>query len=457
MRTVFLLAALGLALSAHAQKLFTEEDLRTVVMNYHPVARRAGLDVTIARANITAARGAFDPQLRWNSGRKDVDGLTYYDEQAIELKIPTWYGIDVQAGSEARGGERLNPEETRGSLSYLGFSVPLARDLLFDKRRATLQSARLLAQASEQNRRAAVNDLLAEVLEDYWHWWESRQLLALSDSLTTNAEERLRLLRVAVLLGDRAALDTIEAWTQVQTFSLQRAEAALAAQKARLGVSAHLWTADGQPYEMPEDVEPQAAQAPAPTLDRLLAALGLHPDLQAYFLKTSALRLERRLKFQQLLPDVDLKYNALVKSDNPLQSFGNAAPSLGNYRYGLTVAIPMRFSEGRGGWRAAKAKVRQAEWDVADKRRSLQVKLQQQFAEWEQLSRQQSIQQSAIRNYTVLLRGEETRFRAGESSLFLVNAREQKTWEALQKAIALDAKRARALVRLRWAAGVLTP
>ncbi|RYD90766.1 MAG: hypothetical protein EOP50_15420, partial [Sphingobacteriales bacterium] len=91
------------------------------------------------------------------------------------------------------------------------------------------------------------------------------------------------------------------------------------------------------------------------------------------------------------------------------------------------------------------------------KERSLGVKLRQYYVEAGQLATQVTIQQEAIRSYTVLLRGEETRFRLGESSLFLVNAREQKAWEALQKGIELDGKRARATVQLLWAAGRLVP
>ncbi|GAB4093088.1 TolC family protein [Flaviaesturariibacter terrae] len=456
MRTVFLLALLFLAGAAAGQKTLTEEELRSLVLRYHPLAKRAGLAVTIARSNVTAARGGFDPQLRWSEGRKDLDGVTYYEETLLEVKVPTWYGVDVHAGREARSGDRLNPEETRGTLSYLGFSLPLGRDLIYDKRRAALQSARLMADASEQSRRAALNDLLRDVLEDYWDWWESGRLAQLADSLQRNAEARLQLVRTAVRLGDRAAVDTVEARTQVQALALQRAEAALALQKARIGLSAHLWTAEGHPYELPEDAQPAPGAGAPPAFDTLLARLNMHPELQVYVIKASVLRLERRLSFQQLLPDLDLKYNALVKSSNPLQSLKGFGTQ-NNYRYGLSLNIPLRLSEGRGNWRAAKARLAQAQLEVDQKRRDLQVKLQQQLAEWQQLAVQQAAQAETIRSYTVLLRAEEARFGAGEGSLFLVNAREQKAWEALQKGIGLEAKRARALLRLHWAAGLLAP
>lgn len=457
MRTVFLLVLLALSGMAQAQLIFTESDLRTVVQAYHPLARRAALEVTVARGNELAARGGFDPVLSAAAGRKDVEGITYYNDNSVELKVPTWYGLNLHAGREEVRGERTNPEDTKGSLSYLGFSLPVGRDLLFDKRRAALQTARLLTDASEQVRRAALNDLLHEALEDYWYWWEQHRLLQLADSTLRNAEERLRLVRTAVRLGDRAAIDSTEALAQVQSIAQQRADAALRLQKARLELSAFLWTAGGTPYDLPDEAQPQGTTAyTLPPLDSLLAGIGRHPDLQAYFFKTAALRIDRRLKFQALLPDIDVKYNALVKGDNPLQSIKGATPR-NNFRYGFTLNIPLRLSEARGSWRAAKAKLSQGELETTAKERSLQLKLQQYYAEAGQLATQAALQGAAIRSYTVLLRGEETRFRIGESSLFLVNAREQKAWEALQKDIELEGKRARAGVQLLWAGGLLAP
>ena len=54
-----------------------------------------------------------------------------------------------------------------------------------------------------------------------------------------------------------------------------------------------------------------------------------------------------------------------------------------------------------------------------------------------------------------LQRGEEIRFQAGESSLFLINARENKALEALQKLQELKAKFFKTENMLQWAAGNL--
>jgi hypothetical protein len=54
-----------------------------------------------------------------------------------------------------------------------------------------------------------------------------------------------------------------------------------------------------------------------------------------------------------------------------------------------------------------------------------------------------------------LQRGEEIRFFNGENSLFLVNSRENKALESLQKLAELEAKYFKTLYHLYWAGGVL--
>jgi outer membrane protein TolC len=90
-----------------------------------------------------------------------------------------------------------------------------------------------------------------------------------------------------------------------------------------------------------------------------------------------------------------------------------------------------------------------------NKRVSLETKLRQYFNEWRQLGQQIQLQQQAIASYAQLQRGEEIRFQNGESSLFLINSREQKTIEARQKLIELQGKEQKARASVLWAAGTL--
>ena len=71
------------------------------------------------------------------------------------------------------------------------------------------------------------------------------------------------------------------------------------------------------------------------------------------------------------------------------------------------------------------------------------------------MERQIILQQQAIASYAQLQRGEEIRFQNGESSLFLITSREQKTIEARQKLVELQSKEQKARAGVLWAAGAL--
>ena len=152
MKGLMFLFSLGLSFAVQAQNIFTEADLINVVKSFHPVARQASLEVRIADANVTTSRGAFDPVASFQRSRKEFEGINYYSRQATGVKIPTWYGIDLYAGTETLSGNRINPEETRGTLNYLGISVPVIQNLLIDKRRATLQQTKILSVETDVKR-----------------------------------------------------------------------------------------------------------------------------------------------------------------------------------------------------------------------------------------------------------------------------------------------------------------
>jgi outer membrane protein TolC len=442
---------------AAAQKSLSLEEFLGLVKLYHPVARQAALGVEIAKAEVTAARGAFDPRLENSISRKEVGGLLYYDHQVSELKVPTWYGVDVVAGIESLTGQRTSTPDTKGNSSYLGLSVPVAKGLLLDRRRADLQQAKIFQALSVQEQRAVVNDLLYDAAKAYWNWWQQYQVQVLFRQAIRNAEDRFRLVKAAFRIGERPAIDTVEALAQLQSFQLREQEILLEVTNAQLGVTVFLWQQNGEAYALPATVTPQGFTQPqleVMQLERLLQQVPLHPELQQYRFKLASLQVEKRLKFQSLLPSVYLKYNQLNQSHDLVKNF--SAPWLeNNYRYGVSVAVPLRFSEGRGEYRKAQLKIRQTEWAQLNKQVSLQAKLRQYHNEWKQLKQQVALQQKAIQSYAALQRGEEIKFTNGESSLFLVNAREMKTLEAQQKLIELQSKEQKAIAGSFWSAGAL--
>lgn len=464
-RIILILLTIACAEEIVAQdtsKMLSLKQIMELVKQNHPVSRQADIFVEKAKADVTIARSGFDPVLKNENAQKTFDGVNYYQYNRPELLVPTWFGIEVSSGLEYLSGNRTSPEETKGETSYLGISVPLAKNLLMDKRRAALQTAKIYRTASATEKRRILNDLALEVTKNYWDWVQQYQLYKiLSDAVEVN-KKRTRLVTMAFDLGDRPAIDTIEALSQLQYFELQQSQALLDFKNAGLELAVHLWSANTNPVLLADDMVPATeslniniADASLPQAEQLLvAAIKNHPELNLYDFKLNVLAVEKKLKFQELLPDVRFRYNQLGRGYDVLKT-ATGPLFENNFQYGLSVGIPLRFSAGRGEFK--KAKLRIAETQLQQKQKILQVenKIKAYFNELVTLTGQVALQQKVYRNFLALQRGEETRFQAGESSLFLINARENKSLEALQKLQELKVKYFKTEAALQWAAGLL--
>ena len=156
----YFVLSVGIAKAQDSLKKISGEQVAEIVMRFHPVARQADLQIEKAKADLTISRAGFDPTLENTNARKTFDGTAYYNYNRPEITIPTWFGVEVRAGLEYLSGNRTDPTDTKGETSYIGFSVPIAKNLLMDKRRAALQTARIFRDASAVEKRNMINNLL---------------------------------------------------------------------------------------------------------------------------------------------------------------------------------------------------------------------------------------------------------------------------------------------------------
>ena len=70
--------------------------------------------------------------------------------------------------------------------------------------------------------------------------------------------------------------------------------------------------------------------------------------------------------------------------------------------------------------------------------------------EVENYNEQISLAEQNLNNYDKLLKAEEIRFKNGESSIFLINSRENKKIDAQEKLINLKAKVIKSYNKLKW-------
>ncbi len=457
----FLLSLLSLSnclAQTDNKSILTINDFVEKIKMHHPLAKVAGIQEDKAAANLLSAKGAFDPVFEYETRQKTFDSKNYYYYNNANVKLPLPIG-DIKTGIERNGGQFLESEISSGRSSFLGVEVPIAKGLMIDKRRAYLQQAKIAIQQSTAQRKALMNDLLLDAYTSYYQWAGSYKLYNIFSSYVKISKDRLKLVVTSNVNGDRAAMDTTEAYTQLQNFLLMQADAEIRMMSAKLDLNNFIWGADGIAQNIADNIVPDTSlignNIPTKALSDLLQISSQqNPILQQSRFKIDVLEVERKLKFQNLLPTVNVKANLLNKDYFVAKNFGGALLD-NNNRWGIDVKIPLRFREGRGEYRLTKLKIQESTLELKQKLQETDNKIKDYFNQFNLLQSQLNTASAAFKNYNTLLRNELLRFNNGESSLFLVNTRENKLLEIQQKIIELQVKLLKAKYSLDWAAGLL--
>ena len=468
MRPFFILSVFQAAFSftSGAQEIsstLNQDQLLAIVRQYHPVVKQAEIGTQRSFAALTRARAAFDPQFTLANSEKVFDGQTYFNVQNAQLSIPTWYGIELVSGTDLVLGDRINPSQTTGQTSYLGIQIPLLKNVLIDSRRATLNQAKLYTTLAKYEQEALVNSILFKAISAYWDWVKYYELKQLFDKTLAVNEKRFQLVKTAYEFGERPAIDTIEALTQLQQVAIQANQQALALRNASIELSNYLWNENGDNVFLPESILPEGTLATMPNQDLLPPDLvevlqkteQMHPELKQYPFKQQVLEIDKRLKFQELLPRVDLSYNHLAKGNYWLSKQTISPLMQNNYQYGLKISVPLRFSQGRGAYKEARLKIEELKWEQTQSITKFKNKVQSYYNDLINLNTQINLQKKQYDNNLTLQNAEEIRFLNGESSLFLINARESKALETYDKLIDLKVKYYKSYYGLQWSAGML--
>lgn len=443
--------------AASETEILTSDAFLQIVRSYHPFIRQAQLRYDRAGADVQQTRGAFDPTVSATVQRKDLENKLYYSYFNPEVTIPTWYGLDLKVGMNDIAGERLNPEATLGEVGYAGLKLSL-NELVFDKRLAAVQQARLARTMSRHEQRLVVNDILYDALSTYWMWARDFALVDMLSNQVTAVRQRIRMVRIEVEQGSRAAIDTAEITAQYQALMQQQRMAQLQLLQSGLQLSSFLWTEDGSPAALPGNVVPRVdalATLPAelPGMDSLASVLTTHPKLLMLESKIGILQVEQRLKQQSLLPKVSVNAALLSKDINVLQ--GASLQPSENYKASVDFNLPLLLRSARGAVRSARLKVGETRWEQSYTQLQLENKLRSVYAECTSLQQQIRDYNVAYTAYQALYRGELTRVNTGESTLFMLNTRELKMLEAAQKLIDLRSKLQKSYAAVFHAVGLL--
>lgn len=430
-----------LSLSAQTTFLGYDEFMRQVT-EHHPMVRQASLYLDQGDANLLQAKAGFEPKASVENSSKNFKDARYYDHLQGKLKVPTWFGIQLEGGFNQNDGVFLDPEDftPNEGLWHAGISVPLGQGLFIDERRLELKKAKIYQGATEQMRRLLLNELIYEAGSAYWSWYEAQEILKIFANAVVVAQQRRNAVVRGALLGDRANVDTLEAGIQVQNRQLGAQAARIELQKAVAQLQNFLWSEGWIPLEIEEGVEARLGWSrdsinPLFLETRIRELTQQHPSLRISQYEIDGLEVDQRWKREQLKPNLDLKYNAL--RSGAADGFGFNTE---DYTFGLAFEMPLLLRKERAGVQLNSIKIQDKQLGLADKWNQLKNKAEFSMNEWRITGDQINLYTRTVRDYLGLLNAERTKFDGGESSLFLVNRRELGYINAQLKLVELQAK-----------------
>lgn len=424
---------------------FNEEELTFIeylgyVKKYHPLVKQANLEVTNAQAKLMAARGGFDPKIEVDYNKKEFKGTEYYSLLNSSFKIPTWYGIEVKAGFDDTDGQYYNPQNRtpEAGLASLGITVALGQGMFINQRMADVREGKLNLKLSDAQRKLRAIEVLYQASEAYFEWRKSYNEAELYKNYLGFASTRFTGVKKLIESGDSPAIDSVEAKITVRNRELNVENGNLKLAKAKLKLANFLWI-ENVPVELGEMVKPEQnlGQTIEETLrtDAMMVdveSLDSHPKIQSMETKLSILEVNRQLKANSLLPKVNVGYN-YISDPNYWNTF-----NADDYKFNIDFSFPIFLRKERGNLKLAKLKIQDMQFDIGQQRVELKNKIKAQQTEIASLRRQKVVIDNLVNDYMTMLNSEEKLFSFGESSIFLINSRENNLVSAKLSQISLE-------------------
>ena len=411
------------------------------VKKFHPLVKNADLEISAAQANLMMARGGFDPKIEVDFDQKQFKNQEYYSILNSSFKIPTWYGVEIKAGFDNNEGAYLNPENNTSNqgLTSLGISVPLGQGLFINQRMADVKKAKIQIQLSQAERKLEAILVLYDAAIAYFNWKRNYDEVQLYQTYNTNAQIRFKGIKELINQGDKPAIDSIEAGIIVKNRLLSLEDSQLKLTKAKLELSNFLWIENNIPVELSDFLIPEAKldvtiRETLKTNDLLSADFSIinHPKISSLERKIEILNVDKRLKANMLLPKIDVGYSYL-SDPRDFQNY-----DFNDYKVGMNFNFPLFLRKERGSLKLAKFKIQETEFALSLEKVQLNNKINAQKIEIESLIKQRNLISGLVNDNNAMLLSEERLFTFGESSLFLINTRENNLVTAQLASILLE-------------------
>jgi len=397
------------------------------VLKNHPVSKQANNYLPIAKAELLASRGAFDPSVSIYRSEKNEGSNKFYRNQNLDVYIPNYFGGGISISNpfnKTQSGES-------GSLS-LGAELPLLKGLITDYRRTALGKAKINVKMSLAERDQWINDVVRDVFTEYAQWLLAHESAEQIEGVLRLATERQRGLRKLYESGAGTSVDTLETFVQWQQYKAKFDLAVWKKEKQRLMLSMYLWDESGTPIEPLSTVYPTSAGLA--WIDSMVAEASgfinnpqntevLQPALRMSLLKVESQQLEFNLAKNQMLPSLNLQYGYYQPNAAWRISPNTATQSTG---FGLGFQSSLFLKQQRGQYRQLQLSLENAKLEVDNKQRNYAVKSSALLQEFQVQKSQFDQWLGVSRNQRKLYDMEARRLEAGDVNFFVLNTREMR-------------------------------
>ncbi|CAN5754347.1 TolC family protein [soil metagenome] len=419
------------------------EDVTTSTDRSYPALRAALRESAIADAELRSANGAFDPSWRTSV---NVDPVGYYKEFRVssEVQIPTpLWGTSFWAGWGYGDNDFPvyygNYVTNSAGEARIGASIPFWRNGPIDRRRANIDRAELgrtLATVSIDQQKIEIRR--AATLR-YWDWVAAGRRRAIAEALLEIAVSRDAAIGARVGQGDLPQIertDNSRAIVQRQGFVIS---AQRDVERAAIELSMFVRDESGNPRivaasRLPDALpEPISLDAGAVRRDAT-AAQQKRPEVRRYVLQQEQTEIERRWAANQMAPAIDFRVlgsSDLGRNPDPFNLNRNR-PEL---QLGLVIDIPLLNRANDGRVKVAESQIARLE----DQKRLMQDRVGAEVSD--ALSALEAARQRVLvarREVTLAAElevAERQRFDLGDSTLLVVNLREQASAESRMREI----------------------
>ena len=425
--------------SAEAQEPLVLGNLLQGVREGFPLILAAEEDRSIAQGSRLSALGEFD--VRWKT-KTSILSPGYYDRYTLDSLIekPTSLaGLDLYGGyRQGLGDFAVYDEKAKtmdGGEARFGLNLPLLRDRSIDARRAGLAIAEAGIGLADQSVQMKRIEIVLRVSVAYWKWVAAGKKLTVVADLFRIAKERDSGLKERVAHGDIAEFERKDNLRGVLQRENQLYSAERSFQEASFELSLFVRDPQGQPRvptkeQLPKIIPPITAKEAYIETKLLTQALEKRPEIQRIRQERTQAEISGQHADNQLMPKLDMVLE--VSKD-----FGGNDPTRDptELSSGVQLEVPLQRRKAEGKLAEAQAKQRKLDRELEFINQRIGADIKDAISALKISREQLSIVGKELGFARELEEGERTRFEAGESTILIVNLREQATADSAVRQI----------------------